>query len=185
MNDEIPFTYLNDFIFCPISVYFHSFDLDSETTLYQSVNQLNGKAAHEAIDNRRYSTRTSVLQARSVYCEKYNLVGKIDIFDTSNGILIERKKKVVNIYDGYIFQVYAQFFALSEMGYEVKSIRIYSMDDNKTYPIRKPEDDPDMLLKFEQTINDMKTFDMENYIQTNAEKCRRCVYEPACDRSLL
>lgn len=185
MNDEIPFTYLNDFIFCPVSIYFHNFYNGMDTTLYQSPYQINGTAAHEAIENGRYSTRSNVLKARSVYCEKYNLIGKIDLFDIDRGILTERKKKVVTIYDGYVFQIYAQYFALTEMGYDVKTLRLYSMDDNKVHPIVRPESDPGMLRKFEQTIFDIKNFEMEAFVQTNPEKCKRCIYEPACDRSSI
>lgn len=48
-----------------------------------------------------------MLQGVSVYCEKYNLVGKIDVFDEKTGILTERKKKIKTVYDGYIYQIYA------------------------------------------------------------------------------
>ena len=70
-----------------------------------------------------------MLQGIGIYCEKYNLVGKIDVFDTKSGILTERKKKVTKIYDGYVFQIYAQYFSLIEMGYKVVKLHLYSMDD--------------------------------------------------------
>ena len=50
-----------------------------------------------------------MLQGISVYCEKYNLVGKIDVFDEKTGILTECKKKIKTVYDGYIYQIYAQY----------------------------------------------------------------------------
>ena len=66
-----------------------------------------------------------MLQGVSVYCEKYNLVGKIDVFDEKTGILTERKKKIKTVYDGYIYQIYAQYFSLIEMGYKVNELRLY------------------------------------------------------------
>ena len=40
------------------------------------------------------------------------------------------------------------------------------------------------LNKFEKVIRDIRTFDVNSFIQRNQEKCSRCIYEPACDRSL-
>ena len=43
-------------------------------------------AQHEKVDSAAYSTRKSMLQGIPVYCEKYNLIGKIDTFDSVKGI---------------------------------------------------------------------------------------------------
>ncbi|MEG1642079.1 MAG: type V CRISPR-associated protein Cas4 [Synergistaceae bacterium] len=184
MENIILFTQLNDFIFCPMSIYFHNLYGDMEDVLFQSPDQLNGKSAHSAIDERRYSDKKTIMQGTELYCDKYKLRGKIDIFDTEKGILTERKKKITTIYDGYIFQLYAQYFSLCENGYTVKEIRLYSMDNNKVHRINKPEEDPVILQKFEKTINDLQTFVPNKFIQTNIAKCQRCIYEPACDRSV-
>lgn len=154
------------------------------TLIYQSEYQINGKIAHESIDERSYSFSKNVLQGTDIYCEKYNLAGKIDLFDIENGVLTERKKLIKNIYDGYVFQVYAQCFALRDMGYLVKKIRLHSLDDNKNYDIPLPEDDSAMLSKFEHLIKRMNEFDISKFAQDNPEKCRNCIYEPYCDRSL-
>jgi CRISPR-associated protein Cas4 len=119
-----------------------------------------------------------------VYSEQYHIVGKIDIYDSDAKILTERKKKIKVIYDGYIFQIYAQYFAMKEMGYEVKKLRFYSMDDNKTYPVKLPEENPDMTQKFEKTIEQIRCFKLEGFRQENIEKCKKCIYEPICDRGL-
>lgn len=130
MSEEpIAISNLNDFIFCPVSIYFHSLE-DGDDILTKDSYQLNGSNAHRKSDSATYSTRKSVLQGIGIYCEKYNLVGKIDVFDTKSGILTERKKKITKIYDGYVFQIYAQYFSLIEMGYKVVKLRLYSMDDN-------------------------------------------------------
>lgn len=186
MNEyPVSITCLNDFIFCPISIYFHSLDSETDRMEYQDEFQLNGTSAHEKSDTGAYSTKKNMLQGMSVYSEKYNLFGKIDTFDTDKGVLTERKKKIKTIYDGYIFQLYAQYFALTEMGYAVSSIRLYSMDDNKVYNVTMPDDNPEMLLKFEKNISDIQNFSMENFKQTNIQKCNFCIYEPLCSYSLL
>ena len=184
MYADILITQLNDFIFCPASIYFHMLYGDTDRMMYQSEAQINGTAAHSAIDHNRYSDRKEVICGLDVYSEKYGLVGKIDIFNTKTGNLIERKRKVVNIYDGYVFQLYAQCFALRESGYSVRSLTIRSLSDNKNYPIPLPEDDLIMLERFEETIEKMHTFTMENFVQENILKCKNCIYEPACDRGL-
>ena len=92
---------LNDFIFCPASIFFHSLETE-ENIMVQDSFQLNGTNAHQHSDSATYSTEKSVLQGVSVYCEKYNLIGKIDVFDEKTGVLTERKKKIKTVYDGYI-----------------------------------------------------------------------------------
>lgn len=182
-ESPIPISNLNDFIFCPVSIYFHSLDSETDKLSFQSEYQINGTAAHEKIDNKSYSNRKTILQAVPVYSEKYGLYGKIDLFDVKKSVLTERKKKINNIYDGYIFQLYAQYFALLEMGYEVRSIRLYSMDDNKTFSIPLPYTEKELLSKFEKLILDINMFDFDNFFQTNALKCAKCIYEPLCSFS--
>ena len=171
---------LNDFVFCPVSIYFHSLDSDTDKMMYQDTPQINGTAAHEKSDTGAYSTRRSMLQGIPIYCEKYNLTGKIDTFDCEKGILTERKKKIRRVYDGYVFQLYAQYYSLVEMGYDVREIRLYSMDDNTVYNIDKPENNAEMHSKFEKIIADMETFVPNDFQQTNKSKCTRCIYESLC-----
>ena len=152
--------------------------------IYQTESQLNGTAVHKNIDKKCYSMQ-NILSGIDVYCEKYNLIGKIDVYFNDKKILRERKKKIVKIYDGYIFQLYAQYFSLKEMGYDVKQLQLHSIDDNKTYKIELPNDNLEMFEKFEDTIEQIKLFNMDGFVQTNLEKCKKCIYEPACDRSLL
>lgn len=174
---------LNDFIFCPVSIYFHRVDMDSEDLMMKGAAQLNGSAAHEKSDSAAYSTKRSMLQGISVYCEKYNLSGKIDTFDYEKGILTERKKKIKTVYDGYVFQLYAQYFSLLEMGYHVNEIRLYSMSDNKVYPVKLPENNMEMYQKFEKLINEINSFSFDGFIQTNRTKCENCIYRPLCSYS--
>ena len=179
----IVFSNINDFIFCPASIYFHSLDISTEKMMYHTHSQINGTATHAASDNKQYSDRSSVLQAIDVYCEKYNIIGKIDVFDSSTGALTERKRTIKTIYDGYIFQLYAQYFSLVEMGYDVKEINLYSMSDNKKYRVKLPNDDAKMLCKFEQTLYEMRRFDFSSFVQNNSSKCDNCIYEELCSFS--
>jgi len=176
---------INDFLFCPVSIYFHNLMGNADRMMSQSKFQINGTDAHKTIEAGEYTSRKDVLQGVEVYCERYGLNGMIDLFDIKKEIITERKKKVSQLYDGQIFQVYGQYFALKEMGYEVKKIKVYSMDDNRTFDIIIPEDDPVMMERFESTLSDMRTFNPDNYVQTNPRKCSNCIYEPMCGSSCL
>ncbi len=183
MEDIILITELNDFIFCPASIYFHHLYGGRDPVLFQSESQLNGTKAHETVDSGRYSKKSKILQSLDVYCEKYRLLGKIDIYDGEKKLLRERKRQIKQIYDGYIFQLYAQYFSLVEMGYEVDKMELYSMVDNKKYLIELPHNNIHMFMKFEALINEMREFRLnDEFIQKNVNKCKKCIYEPACYR---
>ena len=51
MENPISITMLNDFVFCPVSIYFHNLYQGVEKNLYQGKSQINGTKAHETIDN--------------------------------------------------------------------------------------------------------------------------------------
>lgn len=127
MESYITLSFLNDFIFCPRSIYFHQLYGNFHDALYKQTPQYKGNAAHETIDRQSYSTSEFILQGREVYCSQFNICGKIDVFDVKKGRLTERKREIKTIYDGYIFQVYAQCFGLREMGYEVNEIVIHDL----------------------------------------------------------
>jgi len=185
MEPYIPISYLNDFIFCPLSLYFHNMYGRYDESLYQQKPQIEGKAAHAAIDKGRYSTRKAILQGTEIYCDKYKLCGKIDIFDTRTGTLTERKKEVKKIYDGYIFQVYAQYFALTEMGYKVNEIIIYCLTHNQSHVMYLPHENKVMFKKFENLIVSINNFRINNpHFMPNQAKCERCIYANLCDHNL-
>lgn len=175
---------LNDFIFCPLSIYYHQLYGELSERMYYGQAQLDGKAAHSAVDEKRYSTHKNILQSLDVYSYEYKLSGKIDIFDIEKGLLTERKKHIETIYDGYVFQLYAQCICLREMGYKVKQLRFYSSDDNKIYPVKLPEEDSEMFENFKATNEAMQTFDVSSYQPKSEDKCRNCIYNDFCDRPL-
>ena len=185
MEETILVSYLNDYLFCPLSIYYHKLYGKLDNNVYQSTYQVNGIDAHKSIDTRKYSSRKNVLQGIDVYSTQYNIQGKIDVFEIETGKLIERKNIVNQLYDGFIFQLYAQYYGLIEMGYDVKKLIIHSMRDNKNYNIKLPTEDIKMREKFEAIIKDIKEFNVEIFKQDNVNKCKNCIYEPICDRSCI
>lgn len=180
METNIIISNINDFIFCPRSIYFHNLYGTFDEHLYQGPSQVRGKISHKAVDENKYSTKKSVLQGIDVYSEELGVIGKIDIFDRGKGILIERKNKITTLYEGYLLQVYAQYFCLLEMGFVVKAIQLYSISDNKKYNIKLPTKKQKKRLL--EVLSDIKKFRLEDksFFQ-NINKCRKCIYNKLCD----
>lgn len=185
MEEPVWITWLNDYVFCPASIYFHNLYGAVDSVSFQEASQINGTAAHKALDSGTYSTRKAVLSGISVYSERLNLLGKIDLYDAVRGELVERKKKIRTVYDGYVFQLYAQYYAMKEMGYAVKRLTLRSMDDNRSFPVPLPEDAAEMRERFFAALSGLRSVDLRSFRQENREKCARCIYEPLCDCSLL
>ncbi|MEK7453201.1 MAG: type V CRISPR-associated protein Cas4 [Patescibacteria group bacterium] len=180
MEEYIQISKLNDFIFCPRSMYLHSIYESFNEKVYHETPQVIGKIKHATIDEKRYSTRKDILQGSEVYSQKYNLVGKIDIYDKKKGELVERKTKIQKIYDGYKYQLYAQYFCLKEEGYDVKKIFLHSLNDNKRYEIELPDELE--TKKFEFLISNILNFDIlkNNNLKQNPNKCEKCIYRHLC-----
>lgn len=180
MEPYIQISLLNDFIFCPRSIYFHKLYANYSDNSYKDKPQVAGTLAHQNIEDKRYSTRKDILQGTPVFSEQYGIAGKIDIFDKTKGELIERKNKIKKIYDGYRYQVYAQYFCLSEMGYRVNKIFFHSLSDNQRYPVPLPNQKD--IQEFESLIQQIRDFDLHTKgFQQNKEKCRNCIYSQLCD----
>lgn len=184
MESYIQISHLNDFIFCPRSIYFHQLYGRVSSRLYHRTAQVRGLNAHKSIDTKTYTTSKSVLQGIEVYSEKYDLCGKIDIYDKNKRTLTERKKRIRTIYDGYIFQIYAQYFCLKETGYSVEFLKLYSMDDNKSYSVNLPENDIEKFKAFELLIDRIREHDLTFEFTPNVKKCEHCIYSSLCDASL-
>lgn len=181
MESYLPIAFLNDFVFCPRSIYFHQLYGKYNPQLYKEKPQIEGAIAHETIDEQRYSSRIDILQGIDVFSESYGLCGKIDTFFIQTGKLRERKKSIVRVYDGYIYQLYGQYVCLIEMGYVVSSIELYAMDQNKVYPIPLPENDPIQWQGFLDLLNEISQFHPKATFNPNPEKCKRCIYSNLCD----
>ena len=152
MEDYILLTQLNDFIFCPVSIYFHNLYGNTERLLFQGKEQLDGTEAHKKKKKKTYrQSHGDYIIGLDVFSEKYNIAGKIDIYNITTKELIERKKKISQVYDGYVFQLFGQYYCMMEMGYEVRKLSLYSMDDNKSYTI---------LFNFVECLLQMFGFDV-------------------------
>lgn len=51
MIDYINISTLNDFIFCPYSIYLHNVYMETDETMYHATPQTRGKIAHGADDS--------------------------------------------------------------------------------------------------------------------------------------
>ncbi len=183
MESYLPISFLNDFIFCPRSIYFHQLYGKINQRLYHTTDQTKGLNAHKSIEEKKYTTTVKVLQNYEVYSHTLNIGGKIDVFDIKKELLVERKKKIKVVYDGYIFQLYAQYYALIDMGYPVKKMKLHSLDDNKNYWVDLPSDNPEMSEKFDDLLEKMRNFKLEDSFDPNINKCNRCIYKNLCDLS--
>jgi CRISPR-associated protein Cas4 len=105
MFDYIALSLLNDFIFCPYSIYLHNVYMGGSEELVHATPQIIGRAAHSAIDNKTYSTRKDDIIGISVFSEELGICGKIDIYKSREKSLIERKYKITTIYQGQIYQL--------------------------------------------------------------------------------
>ena len=179
MESYILISTINDFIFCPRSIYYHNLYGNKNQHLYHEAEQIDGKMKHESISEGTYSNEKKYLFDFYVYSEKYGILGKIDIYDKESKKLIERKNKIVEVYDGYKYQVYAQYFCLIEMGYEVESIYLHSLKTNKRFKIEIPNEIE--IKKFEDILLQMKQYSLGKPFSQNINKCNKCVYNPLCD----
>lgn len=80
MNTYITISSLNDYLFCPYSLYLHNIYAETDDGIYHAKPQTQGKLAHISVDNKTASTRKGDLLSLPVYSEKYQLMGKIDIY---------------------------------------------------------------------------------------------------------
>jgi len=170
MESYIQISKINDFLYCPRSIYLHSLYENFSNKVFHQTPQIVGKINHEAIDKKRYSSAKKYLQGMSVYSEKYGIAGKIDIYDGEKRHLIERKTKVKEIWQGYIYQLYAQYFCMKEMGYDIEKLFLYSMEDNKKYEIKIPTKREEK--EFSNTVEDIKNY---NPLLDKKHNCSKCV----------
>lgn len=181
MFDYILLSSLNDFIFCPYSIYLHNVYMGGDEALVHAVPQIKGKAAHTTIDEKRYSSRKDVITSMSVYCLELGIAGKIDIYRKEEQLLIERKYRMDTVYKGQILQLWGQYFCLSEMGYEVNRLAFYVISSNKNIPIELPGEAGKKEMQV--FIEKFKNYDLEKPFLPNINKCKHCIYCNLCDKT--
>lgn len=154
--------------------------MNTDDGLYHAAPQTRGRIAHESIDNKTASNSKNDILSLPVYSVRFKLMGKIDIYRQKEKFLIERKYRIKQIFQGQIYQLWAQYFCLLEMGYEVDKLYFYEISTNKMIPIALPTEDD--VLKFSSFIENFYHYDPTKNITINPNKCKNCIYHPLCDK---
>jgi len=172
---------LNDFIFCPYSIYLHGIYDRVDESLYHAAPQIRGSISHEATDTKKSSTSKDDFLSLPIFSDMLGIIGKIDCFKVSEGHLIERKHKLKKIYRGQLYQIWAQYFCLKEMGYDVKRLSFYEISTKKTINVDLPGSAEFNELKL--VIVKYNQYNPDDEIDTNKNKCIHCIYCPMCDKT--
>lgn len=159
MEDYIHISKLNDFVFCPYSIYLQEVYMDTDEGQYKAAPQIQGKVAHLSIDKKTASNRSDDVFSLPVYSEEYGLMGKIDVYKRKEKKLIERKYQLKQIYQGQIYQLWAQMLCLTEMGEEVESLAFYETSTNKMIPVEMPTEED--LQRFKDFLHSFRTYNPE------------------------
>jgi CRISPR-associated exonuclease Cas4 len=180
MEDYILISTLNDFIFCPYSIYLHNVYMSCDEDMFHAVPQTQGKAAHESIDEKKYSSRKDEITGLSIYSNELGVMGKMDLYKAKEKLLVERKYRLDTIYQGQIYQLWAQYYCMKEMGYAIEKLAFYAISTNKMFPVDIPTEEnkkelQNFILKF-------KNYDPTQAIEVNINKCTHCIYCSLCDK---
>lgn len=154
--------------------------MDTDEGLYHATPQTKGRIAHETIDTKKASNRADDLQSLPVLSEEFGLMGKIDIYKGKERKLIERKYQLRNIYQGQIYQLWAQYLCMREMGYNLESLAFYEISTNKMIPVDLPSDN--QIVEFKQFLDTYRNYDPSQPLHVNENKCKHCVYCNLCDK---
>lgn len=184
MIDYIPLSILNDFIFCPYSIYLHNVYMETDEDMYKASPQVKGDLVHSSIESKTASTRKTDLMSLTVYSDSLRIYGKIDIFKSDKHQLIERKNNLKKIFRGQLYQLWGQYYCMTEMGYTVNELYFYEISTNKMMPINLPgEEDRKELERF---ISAFYEFNPSlSAFPINSNKCRHCIYCNLCDKTEL
>ena len=110
MDDLLTISKLNDFIFCPASIYFHGLYEGVDFMSFTSKAQMYGLKQHERIDDENYKY-AKALSAINVCSLEYGLVGKIDKYFTEECRLVESKAKIkpymMGMFSNYTLSIFA------------------------------------------------------------------------------
>ncbi len=180
MEDYISISTLNDFIFCPYSIYLHNVYMESDENIYHALPQVRGKIAHVTVDEKSYSSRKDDIASLTVFSERLQLVGKIDLYKSDKRLLIERKYQLKQIFRGHLYQLWAQCFCMQEMGYIVEKLAFYETSTNKMIPIALPG--VAEREELECFISQFRSYVPGMSIPVNKNKCMHCIYCNLCDK---
>ena len=180
MENFLAITALNDFVFCPYSIYLHEIYSPNKEETYHSKPQAKGKRLHDFIENNQ---NENDWKHAYVYSEKLKIFGKIDDFNPQSKELIEYKSTLAIAFRGYYYQIWSQYLCLMEMGIEVYHLAFYDFKENKKTPIDPPS--CNQIRELQQHIQKVKRFDFTSEIKTNPKKCARCIYSNLCEKMAI
>jgi CRISPR-associated exonuclease Cas4 len=184
METLLPITYLNDFVFCPYSIYLHQVFDNASIDVYSAEPQQKGLAVHKDVDAFVKSKENAVdIKGMYVVSTKLGLYGKIDTYYTQDFRLVEKKFQIKTIYKGYYYQLWAQYFAMLEMGYLINSLAFYNIKEQMTIEVNLPT--KDNLLELQKHVRTIANYNFEQTFTVNIEKCKHCIYSSLCDKTTL
>jgi CRISPR-associated protein Cas4 len=155
--------------------------MEADEGLYHAVPQTRGRIAHESVDNKSASTRKTDILSMSVCSNELGVMGKIDLYRGATQCLIERKYQLKQIFRGQIYQLWAQYFCMIEMGYPVTSLAFYEISTNRMIPVELPGvRGRKELVRF---IQRFKSYTPDSEITINSNKCGHCIYCNLCDKT--
>lgn len=184
MDDNlIPLSMLNDYIFCPYSIYLHNIYMGTDEGLYHATPQTQGKIAHESIDSKKASTRKDDFLSLPVCSNQLGIMGRIDLYRGAEQHLIERKYRLKQIFRGQLYQLWGEYFCMVEMGYPIQKLSFYEISSNTVIP--QPIPGEKERAELQEFIVLFKSFDPAIPIVTNSNKCQHCIYCPLCEKAEL
>jgi len=74
MDDYIAIATLNDYIFCPYSIYLHNVYIDTDEGMYKATPQIKGTLVHEGVDHKTSSTKKTDIFSIHVKTEIFKYV---------------------------------------------------------------------------------------------------------------
>ena len=155
--------------------------MESDENIFHASPQVRGRLAHAATDNNTYSSRSSDITSLSVCSDELGIMGKIDLYRKDKKILIERKYLLKQIYRGQMYQLWAEYFCMVEMGYEIEKLAFYETSTNRMISVDIPGyREKSELLNF---ICRFRNYSPELPITLNHNKCIHCVYCNMCDKT--
>lgn len=155
--------------------------MEADKDIYHAAPQIRGTLSHQATDGKTASTKADVLLSLPVYSERFHLMGKIDVYHKKTKKLIERKYQLKQIFQGHIYQLWAQMFCLREMGHEVELLAFYEQSTNRMIDVALPTDEE--IEQFKEFINQFFNYNPADDLTVNPNKCSHCVYCNLCDKT--
>lgn len=178
-DNAINITSLNDFLFCPYSIYLHNAFMEMDEDIFVATPQVRGKTAHKEIDERVFSVEPDDVQSLKVFSMELGLVGVIDLYRINKRHLIEFKYKGGDsLFLGQKLQLWAQYYCLEEMGYKVERISIFEKSTGVFHDVKLPDSEDKKILI--DLIERFRSFDLTQSIEINDKKCAHCIYCNLC-----